>query len=226
MPNLGIEVLFKGTNMARLLGGLWVSLRISLIAVGFSVVLGIPLGIIMTAKSKVIKAFTRFYLEVVRVMPQMVLLFIVFFGTTRVFGWNLNAEIASVIVFSFWGTAEMADLVRGAFISIPKHQYESARALGMSSVMVFTAVILPQTVRRLLPLSINLVTRMIKTTSLVMMIGVVEVLKVGQQIIEANRTSSPNAAFGVYGTVFLLYFIGCWPISLLSKYLEKKWSNA
>ena len=226
MPNLGIEVLFKGTNMARLLGGLWVSLRISLIAVGFSVVLGIPLGIIMTAKSKVIKAFTRFYLEVVRVMPQMVLLFIVFFGTTRVFGWNLNAEIASVIVFSFWGTAEMADLVRGAFISIPKHQYESARALGMSSVMVFTAVILPQTIRRLLPLSINLVTRMIKTTSLVMMIGVVEVLKVGQQIIEANRTSSPNAAFGVYGTVFLLYFIGCWPISLLSKYLEKKWSNA
>ncbi|MCR4813836.1 MAG: amino acid ABC transporter permease [Lachnospiraceae bacterium] len=226
MPNLGIEVLFKGSNMLRLLGGLWVSLRISLIAVGFSILLGIPLGILMTVNSKIIKAFTRLYLEVVRVMPQMVLLFIVFFGTTRIFGWNLNAEIASVIVFSFWGTAEMADLVRGAFISIPKHQYESARALGMNSPAIFTVVILPQTVRRLLPLSINLVTRMIKTTSLVMMIGVVEVLKVGQQIIEANRTSSPNAAFGVYGTVFLLYFIGCWPISMLSKYLEKRWSNA
>jgi len=226
MPNLGIEVLFKGSNMLRLLGGLWVSLRISLIAVGFSILLGIPLGILMTVNSKIIKAFTRLYLEVVRVMPQMVLLFIVFFGTTRIFGWNINAEIASVIVFSFWGTAEMADLVRGAFISIPKHQYESARALGMNSPAIFTVVILPQTVRRLLPLSINLVTRMIKTTSLVMMIGVVEVLKVGQQIIEANRTSSPNAAFGVYGTVFLLYFIGCWPISMLSKYLEKRWSNA
>ena len=226
MPNLGIEVLFKGSNMLRLLGGLWVSLRISLIAVGFSILLGIPLGILMTVNSKIIKAFTRLYLEVVRVMPQMVLLFIVFFGTTRIFGWNINAEIASVIVFSFWGTAEMADLVRGAFISIPKHQYESARALGMNSPAIFTVVILPQTVRRLLPLSINLVTRMIKTTSLVMMIGVVEVLKVGQQIIEANRTSSPNDAFGVYGTVFLLYFIGCWPISMLSKYLEKRWSNA
>ncbi len=226
MPNLGIEVLFKGSNMLRLLGGLWVSLRISLIAVGFSILLGIPLGILMRVNSKIIKAFTRLYLEVVRVMPQMVLLFIVFFGTTRIFGWNINAEIASVIVFSFWGTAEMADLVRGAFISIPKHQYESARALGMNSPAIFTVVILPQTVRRLLPLSINLVTRMIKTTSLVMMIGVVEVLKVGQQIIEANRTSSPNAAFGVYGTVFLLYFIGCWPISMLSKYLEKRWSNA
>ena len=225
MQNLGIDVLFKGSNMLRLLGGLWGSLRISLIAVAFSILLGIPLGILMSRESKIIKAVTRLYLEIVRVMPQMVLLFIVFFGTTRVFGWNLDAEVASVIVFTFWGCAEMSDLVRGALISIPKHQYESARALGMNSFHVFFFIILPQTVRRLLPLSINLVTRMIKTTSLVMMIGVVEVLKVGQQIIEANRTSSPNAAFGVYGTVFLLYFIGCWPISMLSKYLEKKWST-
>jgi len=223
MQNLGIDVLFKGSNMLRLLGGLWVSLRISLIAVAFSILLGIPLGILMSRESKIIKAVTRLYLEIVRVMPQMVLLFIVFFGTTKVFGWNLDAEVASVIVFTFWGCAEMSDLVRGALISIPKHQYESARALGMNSFHVFFFIILPQTVRRLLPLSINLVTRMIKTTSLVMMIGVVEVLKVGQQIIEANRTSSPNAAFGVYGTVFLLYFIGCWPISMFSKYLEKKW---
>ncbi len=225
MQNLGIDVLFKGTNMMRLLGGLWVSLRISLIAVLFSILLGVPLGILMSRKSRIIRAITRLYLEIVRIMPQMVLLFIVFFGTTRVFGWNLDAEVASVIVFSFWGCAEMSDLVRGALISIPKHQYESAKALGMNSLTVFVFIVLPQTIRRLLPLSINLVTRMIKTTSLVMMIGVVEVLKVGQQIIEANRTSSPNAAFGVYGTVLLLYFIGCWPISMLSKYLEKKWNN-
>ena len=78
-------------------------------------------------------------------------------------------------------------------------------------------------VRRLIPLSINLITRMIKTTSLVLMIGVVEILKVAQQIIEANRMSSPNAAFGVYLTVFLMYFIACWPISMLAKYLEKQW---
>lgn len=225
MQNLGIDVLFKGTNMMRLLGGLWVSLRISLIAVLFSILLGVPLGILMSRKSRIIRAITRLYLEIVRIMPQMVLLFIAFFGTTRIFGWNLNAEVASVIVFTFWGCAEMSDLVRGALISIPKHQYESAKALGMNSLTVFVFIILPQTIRRLLPLSINLVTRMIKTTSLVMMIGVVEVLKVGQQIIEANRTSSPNAAFGVYGTVLLLYFIGCWPISMLSKYLEKKWNN-
>lgn len=223
MRDLGIDVLFKGSNMLRLLEGLWVSMRISLISVVISMVLGLLVGALMTRKSKVVKWFTRIYLEIVRVMPQMVLLFIVFFGTTRVFGWNIEAEKAAIIVFSFWGTAEMADLVRGALISIPVHQYESAAALGMTELQTYVHVIIPQTLRRLIPLSINLVTRMIKTTSLVMLIGVVEVLKVGQQIIEANRTASPNAAFGVYATVFLLYFIACWPISMLSRYLERKW---
>ena len=135
----------------------------------------------------------------------------------------MSGETASIIVFVLWGTAEMSDLVRGALISIPKHQYESSAALGLTKMQTYLYVIIPQAVRRLIPLSINLITRMIKTTSLILMIGVVEVLKVAQQIIEANRMSSPNAAFGIYLTVFLLYFIACWPISMLAKYLERKW---
>lgn len=223
MPDLGLEVLFKGKNFARILGGLWVALRISLISVAISIPAGILLGVVMTWKNPFTKVLTRVYLEIIRIMPQLVLLFLVFFGTTRAFGWDLSGEAASVIVFTLWGTAEMGDLVRGALISIPKHQYESAAALGLGGAQTFFYIIIPQTVRRLIPLSINLITRMIKTTSLVLMIGVVEVLKVGQQIIEANRMSSPNAAFGVYLAVFVLYFLACWPISLLAKYLEKRW---
>ena len=224
MQNLGIDVLFKGTNFVRLLSGLWVAVRISLISVIISIVLGLVVGVLMTSKNRILKVIFRIYLEIVRIMPQMVLLFIVYFGTTRIFGWNLDAEVSAIIVFSFWGIAEMGDLVRGALISIPKIQYESAMALGMDGKQIYYHVILPQTIRRLIPLSINLITRMIKTTSLVMMIGIVEVLKVAQQIIEANRRSSPNAAFGIFAVVFLLYFLICWPISKLSVYLEKRWS--
>lgn len=223
MPDLGIEVLFKGKNMLRLLGGLWTALRISLIAVVISIPLGILLGVLMTKKNRMLHAILRVYLEFIRIMPQMVLLFLVYFGTTRSFGWDLSGEVASIIVFVLWGTAEMSDLVRGALISIPKHQYESSEALGLSRTQTYLYVIIPQTIRRLIPLSINLITRMIKTTTLVLMIGVVEVLKVAQQIIEANRMNSPNAAFGIYLTIFLLYFLACWPISLLAGYLEKKW---
>ena len=223
MPDLGLDVLFKGKNMIRLLGGLWVAVEISLISVALSIPLGILLGIIMTSKNPIVKAVTRIYLEFIRIMPQLVLLFIVFFGSTRALGWNISGELASVIVFTAWGTAEMGDLVRGALISIPKHQYESAAALSLTSAQTYMYIIIPQTVRRLIPLSINLITRMIKTTSLILMIGVVEVLKVAQQIIEANRMTSPNAAFGVYLTVLVMYFIICWPISMLAKRLEKKW---
>ena len=223
MPDLGLDVLWKGRNFARLLGGLGVALKISLISVVISIVLGTVLGVLRQRDNPVLKAVMRLYLEIIRIMPQLVLLFLVYFGTTRSFGWDLSGETASVIVFSLWGTAEMSDLVRGALISIPVHQYESASALALQKPQIYLSVILPQAVRRLIPLSINLVTRMIKTTSLVLMIGVVEILKVAQQIIEANRMSNPNAAFGVYLTVFLMYFIACWPISLLARKLEKKW---
>ncbi len=220
---MGFEVLLKGNNMIRLLTGLAVSLKISFVSVAISIVLGVALGILMTLKNPVITVVSRIYLEIVRILPQMVLLFIVYFGTTKALGINLEAETAAVIVFSFWGTAEMADLVRGALLSIPAIQYESSASLGLNKLQTYIYVIIPQIIRRMIPLSINLITRMIKTTSLVMMIGIVEVLKVGQQIIEANRRASPTAAFGVFLVIFLLYFAACWPISMLSRYLEKKW---
>ena len=223
MLDLGLDVLFKGSNMLRLLQGLWVAMQISLVSIAISMPLGILAGGLMTMKNRLVRFIFRIYLEFIRIMPQLVLLFIVYFGSTRVFGWNLSGESASVIVFVLWGTAEMGDLVRGALISIPKHQYESSEALGLSKLQTYRYVIIPQTVRRLIPLAINLITRMIKTTSLVLMIGVVEMLKVAQQIIEANRMTSPNAAFGVFLIVFILYFLACWPISMLARYLEKRW---
>lgn len=222
---MGFDVLLKGNNMVRLLEGLGVALKISLISVIISIFLGIIVGMLMAMNKRVINVIARIYLEIVRIMPQMVLLFIVYFGTTKAMGINLSAEASAIIVFSFWGTAEMADLVRGSLISIPAIQYETSTALGLNTVQSYVYVIIPQIIRRMLPLSMNLITRMIKTTSLVMMIGIVEVLKVGQQIIEANRKSSPNAAFGVFATILLLYFLSCWPISCLAKYLEKKWES-
>ena len=89
MPDLGLEVLLKGKNMARILGGLGVALKISLISVIISIFAGILIGMLMTWKNPISRAVTRCYLEIVRIMPQMVLLFLVYFGTTRVFGWNL-----------------------------------------------------------------------------------------------------------------------------------------
>lgn len=223
MQDSGINVFFQGINSLLLLKGLWTTLLISLLSAGLSIPLGILLGIFMTLKNPIARVVSRIYLEIVRIMPQLVLLFVVYFGFTRAFGWNLSAYWSAIIVFTFWGTGEMGDLVRGALISIPKTQYESAQVLGLSKLQTMRLVVLPQAVRQLIPPSINLITRMIKTTSLVVLIGIVEVLKTGQQIIDANRFEYPTAALWVYGAVFLLYFLACWPVSLAAKALEKKW---
>lgn len=219
-----LSILLAGNNLARLLGGLAVTVRISLIAVALSLPLGVLFGLLMTRENRVIKLLSRIYLDFIRIMPQLVLLFLVFFGSARVFGLSLSGEFSAVLVFTLWGTAEMGDLVRGALMSIPKHQYESAAALGLTAGQCSREVIIPQTLRRLLPLAINLVTRMVKTTSLVVLIGVVEVLKTGQQIIDANRFQYPTAALPIYGVIFLLYFLVCWPISMLARYLEQRWA--
>ena len=219
-----LSILLAGNNMQRLLGGLGVTIKISLIAVALSVPFGILFGLFMTRKNPVTKLLSRVYLDFIRIMPQLVLLFLVFFGSARVFGLSLSGEFSSILVFVLWGTAEMGDLVRGALESIPRHQYESAATLGLTPGQCSRYVIIPQTLRRLLPLAINLVTRMIKTTSLVVLIGVVEVLKTGQQIIDANRFQYPMAALPIYGVIFLLYFLVCWPVSMLARYLEKRWA--
>ena len=223
MQDLGISILFKGINFQRLLGGLWVTLRLALITIGLSCLFGLLFGLLMLSQKRVTKVFCRVWLEIVRFMPQLVLLYIVYFGFARLFGWDLDGETSAVIVFTFWGTAEMGDLIRGALTSIPLHQRESAAALGLTKGQVYLYILIPQTLRRLLPQAINLSTRIIKTTALVKMINVTEVLKVGQQII-GQFYRQPDAAFWVYFVIFLLYFLVCWPFSLLAKRLEKRWA--
>ena len=215
------DVIFVGKNFIRLLGGLLVTIEIAAVSVVFSIALGFLLGAVMTIKFKPLQILCKIYLEFMRIMPQLVLLFLAFFGITRVTGFSLSGEAASVLVFTLWGAAETGDLVRGALESIPSHQYESARAIGLKESQIYLYVIIPQTLRRLIPLVMNLITRMIKTTSLVVFVGVIEVIKIGQQIIDANRLTVPTAAIAVYAVIFFMYFIVCWPVSFLAGKIEK-----
>lgn len=218
-----LYLLLSGASGIRLLYGLYATLEISLISIALSMVFGLGAGLFMTIRHKACRFMSRLYLETVRIMPQLVLLFIAYFGLTRMAGVHISGFAASILVFTFWGAAEMGDLVRGALESIPRHQYESAYVLGFSNFQTFRYIILPQALRRLTPPLINLFTRMIKTTSLVVMIGVTDVLKTGQQIIEANRYQAPNGALWMYGIIFILYFLACFPLSFLAGKLEARW---
>lgn len=226
MPDSGISILFEGRNLIRLAQGLWVTAYIAFVSVALSTLLGVLVGLAMSSRFMALRAVMRLYLDAIRIVPVLVLLFLAYFGLGKVFHVNLNAELASILVFTLWGAAEMGDIVRGAVTSLPRHQRESGLSIGLTEGQVYRYVIIPQAVRRLLPGAINLATRMIKTTSLVMLIGVVEVLKVGQQIIEyASLISNPTASFWVYAFILFLYFAICYPISRYAAYLEQKWQS-
>lgn len=215
--------LFSANYLYRLLEGLLLTLEISFFSILISSFGGLIFGILMSLNNKIIYILCRFCLEFVRVMPLIVWLFVVYFGLSRWFGLNLSALASTILVFSIWGIFEMMDLVRASLASIAKHQFESALSLGFTRLQTYLYIILPQALRRLTPMSMNLLTRMIKSSTFAFLIGVAELVKVGQQIIEANH-SFVYASFVIYGLIFFVFFLLCYPLSLYSKFLEKKWS--
>lgn len=225
MQNSAISVIFQGKNLQRIFEGLLTTAEIAFISIIIGSLLGIILGLSRISKYKIVLFLNRVYLEAFRIIPTLVWLFIFYFGVTTALNVNLSGEAVSIIVFTLWGAAEMGDIVRGALQSLPKHQIESGKALGLNNFQLYRYIMIPQAVRRMLPGTINLATRMVKTTSLVVLIGVIDVVKIGQQIIETSRFEFPTASFWIYGFIFFLYFIICYPLSKISKNLEQKWNS-
>ncbi len=152
------------------------------------------------------------------------LLFLVYYILPRQFHVEVSAEWMAVLAFSLWISAEFSDIIRGALESVPKHQREAGLALGLTKGQLFVHVLMPQAFMLELPAAINLATRVVKTTSLLMIISVMDVINVGQQIIEANNQQYPSGVFWICGFIFMLYFIVDYPLSLISKMLQQKFS--
>lgn len=222
MGSLADNQVFSIDNLKRLMEGLGVTLNIAIVSVVLSTILGVIFGIVMTSKKKSIKTISFIYLESIRIIPLMVWLFIFYFGIPTLFNIHLDSVLVGYIVFTLWGTAEIGDLVRGAITSIPKIYYESAAALSLNKFKTYRYIIIPISIRRVLPGIINLTTRMIKTTTLMTLIGAVDLVKVGQQIIERTILTEPLTSFWIYGFMLIVYFLICFPISLGAKALEKK----
>jgi len=218
----GIDVLFEGNNFSRLIGGLWVSVKVSALALAIGTPAGIILGALRTVPNRAIDWTLRIYLEFFRIVPTLVVLFLAYYILPRELGFRVGGETVAVVAFALWVAAEMSDIVRGALVSVPVAQLEGARALGLGRVQQLRYVQIPQSVNLMVPATINLATRVIKTTSLLLLISVVDLVNVGQQIMEANRQQHPDAAFWVYSFIFVLYFLACYPLAAAANRLEAR----
>lgn len=218
----GFGVIFTGDNFIRLLSGLWTSVEIA----GLALIIGIPVGMILGAlrilRNPILGAVLRLYLEFFRIVPTLVVLFLAYYIIPGALSLQVSGPTVAVIAFGLWVAAEVSDVVRGGLISVPDHQVDAGKALGMGGLRILWFVRLPQSINLMIPATINLATRVIKTTSLLLLISVIDVVTVGQQIMEANRMTHPDSAFWVYGFIFLLYFIICWPLARLAQVLEHR----
>lgn len=197
------------------------TLAISLLAILFATLGGVGYGVLAQQGGRLTRGVLRVYLELFRVVPVLVWLYLFFFGLPIFFGLDIPAFWCAVLVLSLWGASEVGEVVRGGLGSLARGQQEAGLALGLSRWQLYRHVLLPQALQRLTPPTINIHTRIIKTSSLAVLIGVVEVIKVGQQIIERTYGS-----LLIYGLLFLFFLSVCYPLSLASRRLEQQWGNA
>ncbi len=197
------------------------TLAISLLAILFATLGGVGYGVLAQQGGRLTRGVLRVYLELFRVVPVLVWLYLFFFGLPIFFGLDIPAFWCAVLVLALWGASEVGEVVRGGLKSLSRGQQEAGLALGLSRWQLYRHVLLPQALQRLTPPTINIHTRIIKTSSLAVLIGVVEVIKMGQQIIERTYGS-----LLIYGLLFLFFFLVCYPLSLVSRRLEQQWGNA
>ncbi|WP_410513934.1 amino acid ABC transporter permease [Paenibacillus sp. BR2-3] len=220
MGRTGFDLLIH--SLPELGKGVWKTVLISLYTIIISTVGGIGLGALRTSRKWWLRFLTRIYVELFRSVPILVWFFVFFFGLPIFLGLNLSPFMSSVIVLSLWATTEIGEVVRGALQSLPKGQSEAGRSIGLSNGQLFLYVLIPQALKRMIPPTINVFTRIVMTSSLTVLVGVTEMIKSGQQVIERNYKYG-MAAIIIYGSLFVFYFLICYPLSVYSRRLERRW---
>ncbi|MFF7108286.1 amino acid ABC transporter permease [Pseudomonas sichuanensis] len=207
-------------SLPQLAAGAAQTVAISALGIGFATLGGVLYGVLATLGNRLLNALLQVYLELFRAIPVLVWLYLVFFGLPIFFGLSIPSFWCAVLVLGLWGASEVGEVVRGALGSLPRGQREAGLSIGLSGWQLYAHVLLPQALKRMTPPTINIYTRIIKTSSLAVLIGVVEVIKAGQQIIERTYESAL-----IYGVLLLFFFFVCYPLSAASRVLERRWAH-
>lgn len=203
-----------------ILKGLLVTLEVSILVLLVGTFIGVFIGLALLYGIKPLRWLARLYVDTLRGIPLLVLIFALFYGLP-VLGLRVTAIAAGVIALSIFCAAHVAEVVRGGVNSIPAGQTDAANALGLSFVQRLRYVIFPQALRRTLPPWVNTAVEMVKASTLVSLVSVVELMLAIQQI--AGRT---RETLLLYAVAALFYFGINYSISLLGRHLERRFSYA
>jgi polar amino acid transport system permease protein len=203
-----------------ILKGLLVTLEVSILVLLIGTFIGTFIGLALLYGVKPLRWAARLYVDTLRGIPLLVLIFALFYGLP-VLGLRVTAISAGIIALSIFCGAHVAEVLRGGVNSIPSGQTDAANALGLTFFQRLRYVILPQALRRTLPPWVNTAVEMVKASSLVSLVSVIELMLAIQQI--AGRT---RETLLLYGVAALLYFSINYGISTLGRHLEKRFAYA
>lgn len=208
--------------ISEIFPALFKGLQITILVLILSAILGYSFafiaGFCRLSKNVFIRKFVGFYVEIFRGTSLIVQLFWLYYAIPILFGIDLGNDIlAGVLAIALNFGAYMSEIVRGSILAVDKGQTEAAIALNMSSYQRMRRVILPQAVRMMLPEFGNYLILMLKSTSLVALIGMTDILYYGNILRSADLSQAPT----VYFLVLVFYFIIALPLIWLTKRLEK-----
>jgi len=193
------------------------TLLLSLGALAGGGVVGLAIAILRTSPVRVLRWLATGYIELFQGTPVLMQLFVTYYGLAVVFNIQVDPWPAVLLAFTLYSGAFLGEIWRGSIQAIPRSQWEAAECLALSFPQQLRYVILPQAARISIPPTVGFAVLLIKSTSIAAIIGFVELTRAGQLMTDA--TFQPMV---VYPIVAALYFLLCWPLSLLAQTLERR----
>lgn len=196
------------------------TVALSMIAFIGGAIGGLTIALTRTSNKRVLRLLSGGFIQIFQGTPLLLQLFLVFFGAP-VLGLDVNPWVAAGVALILNSSAFLGEIWRGCIQAIPGGQWEAAQALSLPYVSRMRHVILPQAFKIALAPTVGYMVQIIKGTSLAAIIGFTEITRSGQII--NNATFQPLIVFSV---VAAIYFVLCWPLSLLAAHMERRQAQA
>lgn len=218
-----MESIFNANNLESLLNGLYLTICVAISTCVISIVFGTFLAITRNYGGRIARSLATLYIEIFRNTPLLLWMLAAVFVLPTFFG-RATPEVWGTIGFSLYTSSVMAEIIRGGLNSIPKGQFEAAYSQGFSQFFTLFYIILPQTFRKVVPSMLSQVITTFKDTSFLAGLQIAE-LTYQSKIILARLTSFTEILVMI-GLVAAIYFVICFSLSVLVRYLDKKTSYA
>ncbi|CUX39993.1 Amino acid ABC transporter permease [Agrobacterium deltaense Zutra 3/1] len=207
---------FGWNEFGFLLTALQWTVLLTIIALIGGGIVGFFVALARISNFKALRIAAGTYIQVIQGIPVLMILFLSYYGLSLA-GLELPPLFAAGASMTIYTSGYLAEIWRGCIQAVPKQQWEASESLALTRAQQYRYVILPQAIRISLPPTVGFAVQVVKNTSIASIIGFVELARAGQLI--NNATFQP---FRVFVAVAVLYFIVCYPLSQLSRWLERR----